>query len=190
MRSLMVSETMEPGVTILSPTTAIKGCVSRSTRPREVSERTLELGVNELGHGPVLRNLERLLLVALRPADEELLDCARVELAELSDRLDADLASSLDDFVVDVGKLEEGRGTGVDGLEDELLEVEDGDVRRKPVVGEGDRGEAGGERKRESDSSELLCKAREESVPPSRDEEAERDAPRRRAASLMGTRSM
>lgn len=117
-------------------------------------------GLDELGHGPVLCDFERLLLVALCPADEKLLDDTRVELAELSDRLDANLTSSLDDFVVDVRKLKKGRTGGVDGLEDELLEVEDGDVRREPVVREGNRGEAGGERECESNGSELFCKRR------------------------------
>jgi hypothetical protein len=49
-------------------------------------------------------------------------------------------------------------------LEEELLEVEDGDERREPVVREGDGGEAGAEGKGDGHCSEFLCGTQEGSA--------------------------
>lgn len=45
----------------------------------------------------------------------------------------------------------------MDGLEEELLEVDDGDRGGEPVEGERDGGEARGEREREGDRCKFLC---------------------------------
>lgn len=113
----------------------------------------------------------------------------RLELAELGNVLDADGAGGLDDVVGDVRELEEGRGGRVDGLEEELLEVEDGDEGREPVVRESDGGEAGTEGEGDGNGSEFLCRRGGRSAV----ELALRrgpNPPSRRTESLMGTLSM
>lgn len=109
--------------------------------------RTLELGVDKLDHWPMLRNLVDVPLLRLRLAREQLLDLVDLELAELRNSRDAALLCLSSDVGREVRELEELGRRRVDGLEEELLEVEDGDVGGEPVVREGDGGEAGAERK-------------------------------------------
>lgn len=121
----------------------------------------MEPRVDKLNDRPVLRDLDDVLLLRRGNARKELVDVGRTELPELSHRLDAVLLRLRDDLGGEVRKLEErGRGR-VDGLEEELLEVHDGDVDREPVVCERDRGETGAEGKGDRGGDVLLCKREE-----------------------------
>jgi len=121
------------------------------------SGRTFKFGADDIDDGPAPRDVVRILLVALGQAVEDLVDLGAVELAELLHRLDALLLGGGGEFGRDVRELEERRRRRVDGLEEELLEVEDRDVGREPVVRKGDRGEARAQREGDRGGEVLLC---------------------------------
>lgn len=141
----------------------------------------------------MLRNLVHVALLVLPHTIQQLCDLARRQLSKLFDRVERRLLLlKLDDeFRRDVRELEElGRGR-VDGLQEELLQVDDGDVGRQPVVGEGDRGETGTEREGDRGRAVHLCRemfrdgisesARERSG-------AESDVPLSKPRSVIGKR--
>jgi hypothetical protein len=136
--------------------------------------RTLEPSINKLNHRPVLRDLNNVLLLRRRNARKKLVDVRRAELAELSDGLDALLLRLSDDLGGEMRKLQKRGRRGVDGLEEELLEVHDRDVGREPVVGESDGSEAGTEGKGDGSGDVLLCERKKWISDESKTEKGER----------------
>lgn len=121
--------------------------------------RTFELGADNVHDGPAPRHIVRVLLVAFGQAVQDLVDLGALELAKLLHRLDAMLLGLSGEFGRQVRQLEERRRRRVDGLEEELLQVEDRDVGREPVVCESDGREAGAQRERDRGRKVLLCDA-------------------------------
>lgn len=107
----------------------------------------------------MLRHLVRIALLRLGQPVQNLVDLASLELAELLDSADTRLFFDLDrEFRRDVRELEELGRRGMHGLKEELLQVDDGDVGREPVVGERNRGETGAERQSDRGGEVLFCR--------------------------------
>lgn len=164
---------------------------SQASRAAKQRRRTLELGVNDRRDGPVLRDLKHILLVPLRPSRQQLLNLPSSKFAELRHGLDACFPHGFDDLAGDVRELKKRGGGRVNSLKEELLEMEDRDETREPVVRKDNRGEASAKGKGDGDGCVLLFRRDRKGVRkvPHRFAGVERAIPRRRAAFLMGSRN-
>lgn len=117
----------------------------------------MELGIDEIDDRPVFRNFHNLLLLSFRIPIQQLLNVSNWKRTEFLDGRNTLLLSFGNEFRRDVRKLEELGRTGVNGLEEELLEVHDRDVGGEPVVREGNRRESRTEGKSDRSREVFLC---------------------------------
>lgn len=121
----------------------------------------MELCIDESDDRPILRNTESSFLLLVSRIEHNLLHLRSSQSSELRHVLHLRRLGELDSFFIHVRQLEKRRGRGMDTLENELLEMEDHDRRRQPVVRECDGEEGVRERKSEGDGVVLFCEFRQ-----------------------------